>query len=536
MIKKTTILFMLAFGFCSTFAQELNIEWGATFDSKTEVQKILGFSEHKLVAYSMKGKKRYVGTYSEKGFKELYSGELILPKVENKKTNMLNMFVTGDHLSAVLYVINKKTKSFTLYSQKITLKGKLSGKPQKIYTSEKTLDKMKNMTVGSVTSKDEKKIIIYFNRMNKEKTTIFSDVIVLNAGDEMEQVSQSKYDFSVKGSKKEKVAFNLSFFVENNGNFSLLENIEVNDETHLKLHHYNKDGKDMGESAITSDDKILYRPEVKIKNNSVYIVGYYKNRNTKRFGFSGLYLVRLNEKFRIEKMTTSKFSDKFKENLYSKKKISKQNAKGKELLVPSAYRMNEVYVHSDGSLTVLSEYYQVVVTTQKNGTKTTTTTYGNILFFNLNKDGEIASSNAIKKYQQSTSVSPGVGLGAVSGGLSLFVVVTIETKDKKKKYWSYKSIADERGNVYLLFNDHFKNSADGENDLSKAMRNPKKSVPFLVTINKNGDFKKKAMVSSGDTETYIVPQVTYDIPDSLEFIIWGIWKKSNKFGLAKIEK
>jgi hypothetical protein len=536
MIKATWILLLLFISVGTINAQDLDIDWGKEFDSKTEVQKILGYSGDVLVAYSIKGKKRFVGTYEKVGFKELSSGEFQLPELEGKKSGMLNLMVTGDHITAILYVYMKKTKSFSLYSQKISLKGKSEGKAEKIYASEGSADKIKGMKVKLKVSPGGNKAVVYFDRTNKERTEFYSDNIVLDIGDELTKVSTAKHQFKMRATKSEKIRYSLYHSIENDGSYNIIrEKIDYMkskiSDFKLLVGRYDKDGKEIGVAEIKDDGKVLLAPTMVVKDDGVYVVGYFMNNPKNRssiVGYSGLFLTKLKSDMSIESQKTTMFSDDFKKNLYSARRMAKMKEKGKELLVPAPYRMKDIYVHEDGTFTVLSEYYRVTTVSQK-GSTTTTTNYGPILFFKLNADGEITSGDVIQKNQYSSTTSMGLG---IIGGVSIFI--SIEFPDKMQKYWSYASTISD-GKIYLVFNDHFKNSADGGDELSKRMVNPKKSVPFLVTINADGSFEKKSMVTSGDTETYTVPQVTYSNTGS-EFIIWGVWRKMNKFGLATISK
>lgn len=538
-MKKISFVILLAlflFG-GKSIAQDMDIEWGKAFDSKTEVQKILGFSDDIMVSYSIKGKKRFFDFYKKENYSYIKSTEYELPKLENKKSGMLNVFLSGDKIEILLYVYYKKTKSFTLYVQEMDMKGKLLGRPKNIYKSKESGDKIKDLKVDVKFSSNFSKAMVYFDRKNKEKTTFFSDRIIFDIENEFKEISNSTKEYKIRDSKSDKVKYSTVHSIDNDGKFNMIS--EVKEFTKGKIsdfklivYRYDEKANLIGDAELKDGDKLFGSSVLVAKDNKVYVVGYYANNPKNRAylrGYSGLYTAELSSDMELKGITTTHFSDEFLKNIYSAKKVAKKSEKGKELVVPVAYKMKDVIVHGDGNLTVLSEYHTVIVTYQKN-TKITTTTYGPILFFKLNKEGEILASDAIKKMQtsSSSSVSIGVGLGALT------IFTSVEFPDKLSKYWSYALSLDSKGTVYLVFNDHFKNAADGEDDLSKPMRNPKKSVPYLVKIEKDGNFSKNSMVGSGDTETYTVPQVIYPVSDS-EFVIWGVWKKQNKFGLTTIK-
>ncbi|MGD1847630.1 MAG: hypothetical protein ACFB10_19745 [Salibacteraceae bacterium] len=533
--KFALALLCLVMSFASLSAQNFDIDWGEEFDSKTEVQKILGYSGDKMVVYSIKGKKRYFGTYSSEGFEQLSFNEFELPKINGKKTGLLNLALTGGEVSAVIYVYEKSTKAFTLFVQRFNLKGGLDGQARKIYASEGSKSRSKNMKVEMVFSPNQNMALVYFDRENKDRTECFSDVVVMDiSGDKLEKVSESTHQFAIKDYRSEQIRYRLHHAVEDDGTFSIIREKArfvptVKASFVLSVGRYDQSGAEIGVVDLEKDDLALLTPTLIVQDNKVVVVGYYLNEASKKstvVGYSGLFYAEMSLEMELKAIKVNPFSDEFMKNIFSERRVENARAKDRDLFVPEAYTMRKIIVHADGTLTVLSEFYMVTVTTS-NGSKITTTNYGPILFFKLDNDGKLTGGDAIKKSQVSSAVAPAIGF---NGAISVFV--SVEFPDKLRKYWSFASMADN-GNVYILFNDHFKNALDDQGEVSKNMKNPKQSVPYLVTIYPNGTFKKRAMVNSGDSETYTVPQVTYRNSE-VGFIIWGIWRKMNKFGQAKI--
>ncbi len=533
--KFALALLCLVMSFASLSAQNFDIDWGEEFDSKTEVQKILGYSGDKMVVYSIKGKKRYFGTYSSEGFEQLSFNEFELPKINGKKTGLLNLALTGGEVSAVIYVYEKSTKAFTLFVQRFNLKGGPDGQARKIYASEGSKSRSKNMKVEMVFSPNQNMALVYFDRENKDRTECFSDVVVMDiSGDKLEKVSESTHQFAIKDYRSEQIRYRLHHAVEDDGTFSIIREKArfvptVKASFVLSVGRYDQSGAEIGVVDLEKDDLALLTPTLIVQDNKVVVVGYYLNEASKKstvVGYSGLFYAEMSLEMELKAIKVNPFSDEFMKNIFSERRVENARAKDRDLFVPEAYTMRKIIVHADGTLTVLSEFYMVTVTTS-NGSKITTTNYGPILFFKLDNDGKLTGGDAIKKSQVSSAVAPAIGF---NGAISVFV--SVEFPDKLRKYWSFASMADN-GNVYILFNDHFKNALDDQGEVSKNMKNPKQSVPYLVTIYPNGTFKKRAMVNSGDSETYTVPQVTYRNSE-VGFIIWGIWRKMNKFGQAKI--
>lgn len=536
MIKTLTLAVSLTVSSLSLYAQDLKINWGTEFDSKTEIQKIIGFADDKMVAYSTKGKDRFIETYSDDDMKLLNTTEYELPEIKGEQSGLLNVTLSGNRVSMLLYVYKKKTRSFNLYSHTLDLNGKAVGEPKEIYDSGETDAKMKDASVNVTFSPDGSKALVYFDRKDSDRLTFYSDNLVLDLTSELAVVSENKLDFEIRKEKSEKIVFRAYHSVQNDGSFGLIrEKLETKGfkilDFGLEVGRYTNEGELIGEAEVAKDGMILMSPTIVMDGDKTRMVGYYMNNEKGSSfvsGYSGLFVAEFDGSMGIEYIKTNEFSNEFLRNVYSDGKVDRMDKKGKELRVPAPYTMNEIFVHSDGSMTVLSEFYQVVVQSNK-GQTTTTTTYGSILYFKLNTEGELTASDAIKKLQASSTSSIGLGIGG--GGLGMFA--SIELPDKKLKYWSYASTMND-DNIYIVFNDHFKNQGDDEDDISKALVNPTKSVPYLATIDPEGGFTKEAMVDSGDTETYLVPQVTHDLGES-QFVIWGIWKKANKFGIATID-
>lgn len=537
-MKNLFLLFsVLLFSATTSQSQELNINWGESFDSSTEVETIIGISNNTMVAYSSKGKKNYIETYDvEKGYIQLNSSEYEVPEVAGQQTGLLNITLRGDKVFALIYGYEKKTKSFAIYSQYLSLEGSPIGVLDEIYTSSAVDAKIKDQIVDVRFSPNKKYALMFFDRTNKERTNFFSDVVIMNLKDAEAPIQTQKYDFAMRSGSSEDVNYKMYHSIDNNGSyFFMTQRVEltkrvISDFT-LGVQGYHNDGSEIGTTVIKDDERVLLSPTIVTDNDKYIVVGYYMSNPKKRAnisGYAGLFTARLDSQLSVEKLTIEEFSDDFFLDLYSEGKIARMNKKDKEIQVPAPYTMDYIIPHSDGTLTVLSEFYLVTVQQDK-GARTTTTQYGNIIYYKIGADGKIMASDVIKKLQMSATSS--IGIGLAGGSLSMFM--SYETKDKRKKYWSYALSTDE-DNVYLVFNDNLKNADDDEDDLSRALSIPSKGVPFLATISNDGSFTKEAMSDSQDSDTYCVPQVIYHLDES-NFIIWGVRRKENKFGEATIK-
>src|SRR5574343_138502 len=463
------------------FAQNLSIEWGKSFDSSTEVQKILGFTGNQMVAYSSKGKNNYIETYEDNGLSLVNSAIYETPEIGTTQTGLLNITLGQGKVIAIVYSYDKKTKSFSLHMQQLSTEGKQIGRLEELYASDASDERIKDRIVDVEYSPDNTKLLVFFDRTDKDRLTFFSDVVVVDLNKPDESAYVGKFEFTKK----------------------------VISDFALDVEGFNLNGDKIGETKLQDEGKVLMSPCLisNNDNNGFHIVGYYMSNPKKRAsvdGYAGLFVADLGADMDVKSFKSTQFKDKFFLDLYSQRRIDRMKEKGKEILVPAPFTMDYVILHSDGTMTILSEYYQVIVSDNGKGQRTTQTVYGSIIMLKVNADAEILADDVIKKMQVSSTTSIGLGVGTMPG-VSMFV--SYETKDKRKKYWSY-AISMKDDNIYLVFNDNVKNSNDDEDELSSALTNPSKSIPFLVTIDPDGKFTKTAMAESGDTETYYVPQIT----------------------------
>lgn len=536
-MRKLTLLTFASLLSVFSFAQSLSIDWGTSFDSSTDVQKILGFANNKMIVFSSKGKSRFIEEYKENGFSQLSSSKYELPEIPGQSVGLLNITISEGDVLVVLYGYNKKAKSFSLYKQTLSTNGKEKTKLDEFYTSEGDEDKIKDAIVDVRFSPDNSKMLVFFDRADRERLKFMSDVVLIDLKSLDKGVESTSVEYVMRDAKSESVSFKMTHNVDNDGAYffisqktefakKIISNFELN------VAAYNNKGEKVGESEVSDKEALLLNPTM-IKTDKGYsMVGYYMTNPKKRAlitGYTGLFVAKLEKGMNVTEIKKNDFNDDFFKDLYSDRYIRRMKEKNKEIQVPAPYSMDNVVLHADGTMTILSEYFLVTVTeSDRPGMgRTTTTNYGHIIYYKISAEGEIAAADVVKKNQVSSTQSIGLGIG---GALSMFV--SFETKDQRKKYWSY-SLAVKGDVVYLLFNDHRKNEVNEDGEISASLVNPAKGLPFLVEIREDGTFTKKAMAEASDEDTYCVPQITYQT-DIDEFIIWGVKRKENKFGKATI--
>lgn len=534
-MKKTTLLILfLAFSVSLSFAQNLSIDWGTSFDSNTDVQKILGFSKNKMIAFTVKGKKRFIEEYDSKTYAQLSSTEFNLPELAGQSVGLLNITISEDDILTVLYGYNKKTKSFSLYKQTLTTSGKEKSKLDEFYTSEGDEDKIKDAIVDVRFSPDNSKMLVFFDRANRERLKFMSDVVLIDLKNL--DVKNTELEYTMRDEKSENVNFKMSHIVDNDGSYFFISQRtefakKVISNFELNVEGFNAKGENIGKSQIKDNESLLLNPTMVKTDKGYSVVGYYMTNPKKRAtitGYTGLFIAKLDKELELVELKKNDFEDQFFKDLYSERYIKRMTEKAREIQVPAPYSMDNIIMHSDGTMTILSEYFLVTITDNGKGQRTTTTNYGHIIYYKLSANGEITSADVVKKNQISSTSSISLGIGG--GALSMFM--SFETKDQRKKYWSY-CCAVKGDLIYLVFNDHRKNEVNEDGEISASLANPAKGLPYLVEIREDGTFTKKAMGEASDEDTYCVPQITFQ-SEADEFIIWGVKRKENKFGKATI--
>ena len=303
------LIIQLIIGF-TVYGQGLEINWGHEFDSNTDVQKILGVTKDKLVAYTLKGKKRFIETYDRNGFKLDNTAEYELPEIENLQSGLLNITLSKDNVAALLYIYNKKERSFGLFSQTLTITGKPIGKPLELYNSGESDDKIKDSRVDVVFSPDNTKALVYFDRKDTDRTEFYSDVIVLDLSNGVNIESEKKFVFPIRNSKSENIDFRAFHSIENDGTYGLIqEKLETEKmkivDFRLSVGRYTNKGEKIGETELSEAGKILLSPTMLTKNGVTYVVGYFMNNSKGRTyvaGYSGLFMAVLDDEVQQESM------------------------------------------------------------------------------------------------------------------------------------------------------------------------------------------------------------------------------------------
>ena len=512
------------------YGQGVSVEWGESFDAKTSVEKIIGMEDDVMYVYSKKGKKTYLQGFVGDDHSEKFSEEFILPERNGKKMNVLTMVMTSSGPIAIGYQVIKKTGKVTVVAQNFTLGGRLQGKSEVIMTTSDPV-KMDEQKVFVEISRDNSKIMFGYMRQEKKEDQYHVNVVVFDNNLTVLSEREAEHDFSE--AKGEDRYFSVDVHLDNDGSY--LTSVEqavykkgVTPDYSFTIKDFAPDGELLGEKTVKFEDKGIYKPYIFFDNkeNTFRVVGMYaefKGRKDKIPGYSGVYnaVIERGSLDVIEKHLTP-FSDEFLKKFHSDRKVEKASSKDKNLYVSNGFGIDHVYLTADGNLVVSAEYYTKEHKTDSRGKGYTVWIFGDIIVMSIDAEGGMNWINVVPKIQ-----------GTSMPDLPLLIVSISMPDPPILKHWSYIPGMGE-DHFYLVFNDHIKNAKKAE-DKQKTLVNPKKSVPYKVTIDlETGEFDKEPMVEAADEETYMAPQVIYRVKDN-EYIIWTIKWKENKFGVVKFE-
>ncbi len=528
-----TLLIGAMFG--KAIAQEVSVDWGTSFDAKTEVQKIIGEQDEVMYVFSKKGKKTFLQGFTGEQNDLKFSEQFLLPEYNGEKTTVIDMVMTDVGPLAIGYQYSKKTGKVKVYGQKFTLGGKIQGKGIVILETVNRV-KVKNNKVVIDLSRDKSKIMFTYMRNEKKEDILHADIVVIS--NDLDVLSTRTVDHSFEEAKGEDRFFQYEVHLDNDGSYisSVQEAIYRKNEMpdySFTIRDFDSEGEQVAEKTINFQDKGIYKPYIFFdeKENSFRVVGMYaefKGKKNRIPGYSGVYsaVIERGSLDVLEKQSTV-FPDEFLKKFYSEKKIAKANSKDKNLYVSSGFGIDHVFITGEGNMIVSAEYYTKERKQDSKGNYYTVWTFGAIMVMSINPEGELNWINHVPKYQVTSVRDLPIGLGGITISIKM-------AEPKILNNWSYVPGLGEN-HFYILFNDHRKNTGEEKEGKSKALVNPKKSIPFKITMDlESGKFTKEAMISGEQEETYMAPRVIHRIADN-EFVVWAVKRKENKFGRVKFE-
>lgn len=183
-------------------------------------------------------------------------------------------------------------------------------------------------------------------------------------------------------------------------------------------------------------------------------------------------------------------------------KVEDRIAEGKDVELAS-YDFDKVIFDDNGEVTLFGEQYYVTTHTVTSGNTTRTVYtyhYNDILVVRVAADGTISWSKLVPKRQ------------LTSGSTMLF---------------SYYATV-RNGNVYVIYNDNFKNMDVVEEGRFKAFGGGE-GATVMVTFDNKGNSSKQLLVDGkADVETMIAPRACRKL-DANNILLFGVWRKTHQF-------
>ena len=270
-----------------------------------------------------------------------------------------------------------------------------------------------------------------------------------------------------------------------------------------RLFSYAAQGTAVKEYQISLKKNFITDMQIAVKEDGEVVgSGYYSEEGTT--SIKGTFFVTLDAGSRaVRSEHTQAFSKEFLAGFMSERKAEK----GKELY---EYDLDHLQLRSDGGAVLVAEQYyiRVVYNNHMSGGMMMSSSptfyyfYNDIIVTSINPDGSIAWSKKIPKRQVTKN----------DGG-----------------FFSSYSFAESKDKMYFIFNDHTKNLDNP--DLAKPANyngKTRESAVVLVSIDRQGNVQKQALLNTRDAEVTIRPKVCEQVSGK-EVVLFGERKSDHKF-------
>jgi len=536
MLKLTAVIWVVL---CPFFliAQSVDIQWGESIDSKTEILRIIGEDQDQNVyALAYKSKKYYLEKYKGNELVASFSKEIVFPEIDDRDQNLLNIYLLDNKLVAISEVFLKKTDEYLVNGYGISLSGIMEKKPVELLRiSAKT--RSKAGITGTQISQD-RSLFLVSNVSFDDKDQ--NDISIQVFNNEFKRQNHFDEKVTIKN-KAEKAYVTIGNFVLDNtgsmyytkevmyykGSFTFSSSM-LNDRDYSVV-HLNEEGFKQ-EIPVTLKNLKVAQMGLKVdENNNIKLGGFYYKKQERGL-FKGVYL-RGSFFVLIDGKTRKKLAEnavEFSEDMMLEYRSEKQIDKG--VYLDNNFYVKEMVNKDNGGTIIIAEYFTVVYGETRMGLQPVNYYYGDLIVVNVNKEGEIEWSKAIFKNQLYTQTR--LNLGAFVGGLS--VMASIPVSNDETIYFSY--LVDVVGDdIVFIFND---NGANTNLDLprrkTKALKVPKKGIPMIVTFDKKGTMSKEPLAKSLKGEVIMRPRVSYVNTDNDTIVVYGSKSGDDKLGRLSI--
>lgn len=495
------VLSVFALTALNTLAQDVTITNGAPFlmnKRSEQMEKVLNMNRDDFSFLTKKGRKTFRVMSLDEKLKVDVSKELELPEVNNKEVKYVDAGQIGDQTYFFSQSFDKKADNLTLYASDLDIKKgkfnkhyegmelkddkwKLWSRPFKVIRS---IDSSKIMFVASYPAKNKENARIAVKVTDNELNELWKNDIVFD---------QENRDFTV-----------LDYLVDTDGNLHMavrnrLENKEKKNKGskgryYVSLFSYFHDTQELKEYEIGFKNEIIMTAHLELNtSNEITCTGFYAESKVFDAGMKGFFFVKIDPK---TKEITAKNVSKFDKTFLSKLMSERRAEKGKSI---HNYLIRDTYPMSDGGMTVVAEYYLYQeIKDQDGNTVKEIWTYGNVLVFFLDSEGNMKTYSVLKKNQTCSTKGTLGSLAALAG------LTPVPGANELPYYGIGTMMVGDQ--LYMIYNENPKNA-----ERAKAGKNPKSvrqtnSETVLVTFDREGTIDQDVLFKSKDkSQGYKMP-------------------------------
>jgi hypothetical protein len=502
MIFKKALAAFMVFGALTTQAQEVSIINGPQFsmnNRKEEFVNILNMDRNNFSFLTKKGLKTYrVMTLNQK-LSVSKSTELDIPEIKGKELKFVSASQIGEKTYFFSQNFDKKKQVMSLYASDLDVKkGKFNQHVEAMTIKD---DKYNIFTrpFQIIKSIDSSKIMMVatYPTRNKDKARI----AVLVTDNNLNEIWKKDIVFD----QLDKNFTVLNYLVDKDGNVHITASIRMdNDEKRAKgakgryyvaIYSYFHETGELKNYEIGFTNEIILSANIELNHNNELIgTGFYGDKKVFDAGMKGFFYFRIDTKTKeVVARNLSPFDKKFLGELMSKNRAEK----GKGIY---NYLVRKTYARPDGGMTVVAEYYFYDEMYDQNGNLVAITwIYGNVLVYNIDKDGKMIAVSILKKNQmaqwRNSAINQLMGLAGIS----------IYPGGNEVPYYGIGSMMKD-GMLYLIYNENPKNA-----ERLKAGKKPRSvrqrsSETMLVTVDAEGGMKSNTLFKSRDKKAgYSMP-------------------------------
>lgn len=539
---KHLLIFTMAVLSFSLSAQKA--DWGRIMeaDNKQYSPTIVGEDDRAIYAVSLESDNSMFGNnvllrlekYDSRKLNRKMSKLAEVPAKKGEKYSVEKVaFVDGKFvLFGSLY--DKKSKTFELTAFTYDADRGNRDDEFEIFTEE--VEKSRRRGDFDVhTSKNNQKLLIHFTTYYKETDITVEKIKLFDK--EMKLELEKEYKF--EGNRK-----------------STLSNLVVDDEGSI---YFVKNGNEVAILDATanfeewSEEIVVDGMESNGYINGVYftlnndndlvLIGQYmtkdlgntdekKNRKDRKKNdtqVEGIYFMKVNG---FSKETEVSQLNKFDQDFLDQFKSAKDVKKGNAAEMNDDYNVFDFFFKEDGGVVFVTEQQYVVRSYRNDALVAESYYFNDLVTFNFSADGELVWANRIPKSQRFYWQSMYLGFNQGSYGWSWWNVPMTY-----KGHFGYMAgLSDDK--LYIVYNDNKKNvQLQNESDKLTEMRNIKKAVPVIYSIDLETGIKKKEMeLSLVAANAYLKPNVNFQRSQKDALYIFGMKKKSFRYGKIEFDE